>query len=522
MSGDIRRQRGAAPPARSERHRPAPGGAANAVRAAAQYRDDIYNVVRAEIGAISVKRCTTPSRPSATRASSGASSPPGHRPATRTGSVTTTTTSSAEPAAGWSTSTVRWATPVPDGRRRLGLRGRRSRGHLLGSGSPRVHRGNFCLVHDQPSGNTERGGPPCLRARARTQQSRPRRPSRAGPGRTGTGGRTSWTCRCSISTRQRQPDGRGLQLRRGVQDPRPRRAQAGRRRGDDDLAGLVAGGLRPLRAALHPDDLARSGHLPHRRRPGRRQPARSASRPSTAGRQRQPRQGPPAALAGQAEVRPEDLLGRPDRLRRQRRPGVDGVPDVRLRLRAGGHLGAEEIFWGSRTWLGDEPLQRRQGARRPLRRRADGPHLREPGGPNGNPDPLAAARDIRETFARMAMDDEEVRRSSSAATPSASATVRSIPRYAGPEPEGCPIEGAGHRLEEHLRHRQGRRHAHQRAGGRLDQRAGEVGPWVPRQPVQVRLRAHDEPGRCSGGLRPILRPGTTCPTPTIRRSATPP
>ena len=81
-----------------------------------------------------------------------------------------------------------------------------------------------------------------------------------------------------------QPDGRGLRLRRGVQDPRRRGAEAGPLRGDDDVAGLVAGRLRPLRAALHPDELARRRHVPHRRRPRRRRrAARSASPRSTAG-----------------------------------------------------------------------------------------------------------------------------------------------------------------------------------------------------------------------------------------------
>ncbi len=51
-------------------------------------------------------------------------------------------------------------------------------------------------------------------------------------------------------------------------------------------------------------------------------------------------------LAGQAEVRPEDLLGRPAGLRRQRRAGVDGLQDVRLRLRARGHLGARGDLLG--------------------------------------------------------------------------------------------------------------------------------------------------------------------------------
>ena len=49
--------------------------------------------------------------------------------------------------------------------------------------------------------------------------------------------------------------------------------------------------------------------------------------------QRQPRQGPPPAVADQAEVRPQDLLGRPHHPRRQLRPGVDGIRDLRLRRR---------------------------------------------------------------------------------------------------------------------------------------------------------------------------------------------
>ena len=63
-------------------------------------------------------------------------------------------------------------------------------------------------------------------------------------------------------------------------------------------------------------------------------------------RQREPRQGAPAALADQAEVRPEDLVGRPAGLRRQRRPGIDGLQDVRLRLRATRHLGARGDLLG--------------------------------------------------------------------------------------------------------------------------------------------------------------------------------
>ncbi|GAA2779173.1 hypothetical protein GCM10020219_058300 [Nonomuraea dietziae] len=56
--------------------------------------------------------------------------------------------------------------------------------------------------------------------------------------------------------------------------------------------------------------------------------------------QRQPRQGAPPAVAGQEEVRPEDLVGRPHDPHRQRRPGVDGLQDLRLRRRSRGRLGA--------------------------------------------------------------------------------------------------------------------------------------------------------------------------------------
>ena len=83
--------------------------------------------------------------------------------------------------------------------------------------------------------------------------------------------------------------------------------------------------------------------------------------------QRQPRQGAPAALADQAEVRPQDLLGRPDDPHRQRRAGVDGLQDLRLRRRPRGHLGAGRgRLLGHREgkWLARRALQRRPRSRR--------------------------------------------------------------------------------------------------------------------------------------------------------------
>ena len=132
-----------------------------------------------------------------------------------------------------------------------------------------------------------------------------------------------------------------LRLRRGVQVARPRRRQAGSRGGADHVAGLVARRLRALRPADHPDGLAQRGHLPHQRRPRRRRRGPAALRsPEQLAGQREPRQGTPAAVAGQAEVRPEHLVGRPDDPRRQRRAGVDGLQDLRLRRRPRGRLGA--------------------------------------------------------------------------------------------------------------------------------------------------------------------------------------
>ena len=121
-------------------------------------------------------------------------------------------------------------------------------------------------------------------------------------------------------TRPVRSDGQGVRLRQGVQEPRPQGRDQGPARPDDGLAAVVAGRLRSLRRPVHPPGVARGGHLPHHRRPRRRRrrPAALRAAQLVAG-QRQPRQGAPAAVADQAEVRQENLLGRPDGSRRQRR-----------------------------------------------------------------------------------------------------------------------------------------------------------------------------------------------------------
>ena len=157
---------------------------------------------------------------------------------------------------------------------------------------------------------------------------------------------------------QVQSDGRGLQLRERVQEPRPGGGEERSRGADDRLAGLVAGGLRPLRPVVHSHGVAQRRHLPHRRRPRRRRPGPAALRAAQqlAG-QRQPGQGPPAPLADQAEVWPQDFLGRPDDPHRQRRPRNDGLQDLRFRRRSRGRLGAgsaTSIGAPRTTWLGGD------------------------------------------------------------------------------------------------------------------------------------------------------------------------
>ena len=99
-------------------------------------------------------------------------------------------------------------------------------------------------------------------------------------------------------------------------------------------------------------------------------------------RQREPRQGPAAAVADQAEVWPQNLMGGSDDSRRQRGARIDGLQDFRIRRRPCGHLGAGG---GYRLGSGDhvagrQALQRRPGTGEPAGRGADGTDLREPGG----------------------------------------------------------------------------------------------------------------------------------------------
>nr|WP_241847853.1 catalase/peroxidase HPI [Streptomyces sp. CB03578] len=104
----------------------------------------------------------------------------------------------------------------------------------------------------------------------------------------------------------------------------------------------------------------------------------------------------------------------------------------------------EEIFWGPEdTWLGDERYSGDRELTGPFGAVQMGLIYVNPEGPNGNPDPMAAARDIRETFARMAMNDEETLALIVGGHTFGKCHGAVDPEYIGPEPEACPVEQQG-------------------------------------------------------------------------------
>ena len=104
----------------------------------------------------------------------------------------------------------------------------------------------------------------------------------------------------------------------------------------------------------------------------------------------------------------------------------------------------EDVYWGTETeWLGDERYSGGRELENPLAAVQMGLIYVNPEGPNGEPDPLAAGRDVRETFARMAMNDEETVALVAGGHTFGKCHGAGDAKHVGPEPEAAPLEEMG-------------------------------------------------------------------------------
>lgn len=130
----------------------------------------------------------------------------------------------------------------------------------------------------------------------------------------------------------------------------------------------------------------------------------------------------------------------------------------------------EDIYWGSeQEWLGDKRYSGERELEAPLAAVQMGLIYVNPEGPNGNPDPLASAKDIRETFARMAMNDYETVALTAGGHTFGKCHGAGDAALVGPEPEAAPIEALGF----------GWQNRHGKGMGRDTITSGIEGSWTP-------------------------------------------
>ena len=271
---------------------------------------------------------------------------------------------------------------------------------------------------------------------------------------------------------------RRFRLCRGVPVARLSGGEARPHRADDRQPALVAGRLRALRPVLHPHGLARGRHLSHRRRPRRRQFGQQRfaplnSWPDNANLDKARRLLWPIKQKYGRNLSWADLLILAGNVAIESMGGPifgfgGGREDV--------YEPEQDVYWGTEeNWVGQGAKPRMgedagTAMENPLAAVQMGLIYVNPEGPGGNPDPLASARDIRETFARMAMNDEE--------TVALTAGGHTFGKCHG---AGDAVEGrrrarrrghrpAGARLAERPRQRHGRRHDHQRPRRRRGRR----------------------------------------------------
>ena len=156
----------------------------------------------------------------------------------------------------------------------------------------------------------------------------------------------------------------------------------------------------------------------------------------------------------------------------------------------------EELFWGPEgTWLGDERYSGERQLSEPLGAVQMGLIYVNPEGPNGNPDPLAAAKDIRETFFRMAMNDEETVALIAGGHTFGKTHGAGDPSLVGPDPESGALEDQGLGWKSKYDTGIG---ADAITGGpevTWTQTPTQVEQPLLQEPVRKRMGADEEPGR---------------------------
>ena len=178
----------------------------------------------------------------------------------------------------------------------------------------------------------------------------------------------------------------------------------------------------------------------------------------------------------------------------------------------------QDVYWGDEAaWLGGD--KRYSGDRdlaNPLAAVQMGLIYVNPEGPNGNPDPVAAAKDIRETFKRMGMNDEETVALIAGGHTFGKTHGAGMPDHVGVDPEGAGHRGHGHGLDQQVRLRPCRRRHHQRPRSHVDQDADQVEQRLLHAPVRRRMGADHEPCRArSSGSRSTGKAQAPCRTRTI-------
>ena len=156
----------------------------------------------------------------------------------------------------------------------------------------------------------------------------------------------------------------------------------------------------------------------------------------------------------------------------------------------------EEIFWGPEdTWLGDERYSGDRELSGPLGSAQMGLIYVNPEGPSGQPSALAAARDIRETFGRMAMNDEETAALIVGGHTVGKAHGAAPADHLGPEPEAAPIEDQGLGWKNRYGTGKGGDTITSGLEGAWTDEPDAVGQRVPGAAVPLRLGPDEEPGR---------------------------